>query len=402
MIKILVHFNDKSGCTLHRLILPNSFLPTDEFEVTWGFDNNLSKEDNFKLLEDKDILIFHRLLPNGWIEEIKEKFPNLIIVADTDDTWVLYPQHILYENYKKYKVDEKIRKHLQLADYVTTTTDILADRIRLINPNVVVFPNALIPDGQFKPVEKPSNRIRVGLIGGVTHVTDMALLEGITRHLSKDTLDKIQFVLCGFDEAFINIPMPDGTVEKVLMNWNDNPWVKMEKILTDNYSTVSQAYKSELLQYTQSFIERTDEPYKRVWTKDIWTYMQHYDDIDILLVPLLDNDFNRYKSELKFIEASVKKKAVISSDVYPYRLCAIPALMKGGTINPEGNCLLVNNQKGVRGWAKAITKLVNDVNLRDLITENLSKLTQDGYYNLKYQANNRIKFYKQITNGKEE
>lgn len=396
-MRILVHFNDKSGCTLHRLILPHSHFA--DYEITWGFDNTCSKEENINSLADYDILVFHRLLPDGWIEEIKEKFPKLIIIADTDDTWDLPSQHLLYSTYKNYKIDEKIKKHLQLANYVTTTTEILADKIRVLNPNVVVFPNALMPS---TPIENPSNKIRLGFIGGVTHLTDMALLEGITDFLPKDVMDKVQFVLCGFDKATQKIVNPDGTITEHLMDWEKAPYVKMEKMLTNNYSIVSPAHKEFLKRYEYGLEFVSDEPYRRIWSKDIWTYMDAYNDIDVLLVPLLDNGFNKYKSELKFIEASAKHKAIIASDVYPYKICAINAINKGGEINPDGNCLLVNNQKGVRGWAKAITKIVRDSDLRGMITTNLSKLTEEGYYNLREQQHQRSNFYYNILNYEEK
>ena len=134
-----------------------------------------------------------------------------------------------------------------------------------------------------------------------------------------------------------------------------------------------------------------------MWTRDIWNYATLYDEIDVLLVPLVDNQFNACKSELKMIEASVKGKPIIVSDVNPYKLCAISAIEKGGGLNPEGNCILVNNQKGSKGWAKAITKMVRDKQLRDTITTNIAKLTADGAkYNLYKVTDDRSEIYKKI------
>src|SRR3990167_4322442 len=44
-----------------------------------------------------------------------------------------------------------------------------------------------------------------------------------------------------------------------------------------------------------------------------------YNEIDVALVPLKENGFNKCKSELKIVEAGWMKKAVICSDMSPYR-----------------------------------------------------------------------------------
>ena len=49
------------------------------------------------------------------------------------------------------------------------------------------------------------------------------------------------------------------------------------------------------------------------------TYGHMYDHLDVALVPLVANEFNACKSELKIVEAGAKKCAVISSNVDPYK-----------------------------------------------------------------------------------
>lgn len=392
MKKILLYITDETGCALHRLLLPHAFLNKELFEVQFGTDTN-----NVEEFSKYDVFVFHRLLPDGMIEAIKEKCPNTKLVCDIDDLWQLTSSHILYSHYQNWDIASAIKKHIKMADYVTTTTPLLAEKIKPFNPNVYVFPNALIPDGEFKPNPTHSDRIRFGIIGGCTHITDLQLLEGLVKQLPQDVLDKIQFVLGGFDKGVIQIPQEDGSIKKAPMPWKDNVWVRMEEILTNDYKTVSPEHKAFLQRYTYGLEFNSEEPYKRLWAKDVWNYATLYDEIDVLLVPLIDNEFNRSKSELKMVEASVKQKPCIVSDVMPYKLCAINAIEKGGAINPNGNCLMVNNAKGSRGWAKAITRLVKDKELRDMITSNLTKLTdKDATYNLLKVTEDRNNFYKHI------
>lgn len=394
MKRILLYITNSDGCTLHRLILPHAYLDKEVFKVQYGIESI-----DYKEIGKYDLFVFHRMLPEGMIEHIKAECPNTKIICDIDDLWELTSSHILYNHYLNWNISDAIKKHIRLSDYVTTTTPLLAAKIKSLNPNVFVFANALVPDSEFKPNPIPSDKIRFGIIGGCTHVKDMALLEGLVKQLPQDVLNKIQFVLGGFDKGIIQIPQEDGSIRKEPMPWKDNAWVKMEKILTNDYQTISPEHRQFLQQFLVGLEFNGNEPYKRIWAKDIWNYATIYDDIDVLLVPLVDNEFNHSKSELKMIEASVKQKACIVSDVMPYRLCAIPAIEKGGTINPKGNCLVVNNAKGSRGWAKAITRLVKDNELRSMITTNLTELTATGEkYNLKKVTEDRTNFYKQILN----
>ena len=140
------------------------------------------------------------------------------------------------------------------------------------------------------------------------------------------------------------------------------------------------------------------EPYKRVWTKDIYHYMNSYNEIDVLLVPLLDNEFNACKSELKFVEAAAMGKPVICSDVNPYKICGINLFEKGGKINPDGNCIMVDNRKGAKAWVKAITKLYKDNGLRDMLVNNEQKLINEtGVYNLDNVTRERMKLYETLS-----
>ena len=390
MKKIALYIADKSGVSLHRLILPHVYLNKELFQVTFGI-SNISELENY------DMFVFNRLLPDGWIEKIREKYPNVKIICDIDDYWVLSTSHNLYTHYQNLGITDRIKKHIQLADAVITTTQILEKKIKLLNPNVYILPNSLIPDGEFKPNPTESPKLRFGIIGGSTHYNDVLLMDGITKQLPTDVMNQIQFVLCGFDKGVINYKNELGETEKRLMPWEQNVWVKMEKILTDNYRTISPEHAAFLKRYDYGIEMKTNEAYQRHWTRDIWNYATLYDEIDVLLVPLVDNQFNACKSELKMIEASVKGKPIIVSDVNPYKLCAISAIEKGGGLNPEGNCILVNNQKGSKGWAKAITKMVGDKQLRDTVTANIAKLTADGAkYNLYKVTDDRSEIYKKI------
>ena len=58
--------------------------------------------------------------------------------------------------------------------------------------NVVVFPNAIDPtEGQFKQPTIESEKIRVGWLGGSSHLHDLMLLDGFVQKNGKDINDKL-------------------------------------------------------------------------------------------------------------------------------------------------------------------------------------------------------------------
>ena len=379
MKKIFVNFNSLDGCSLHRLILPyfEAQKQTDEFQFTFGYkEGTKSFEEMIEQIASHDILIFHRILPDGMLDAVRKANPNIKVIIDMDDNWRLNEQHMLYNVYKTQGITDKIQWHVQNADYVTCTTEYLAKQIRPFNNNVVIFPNALNPEQQFTPEPTKSDRIRFGIIGSSTHNKDLELLKDIMMLLPDDIRNQIQIVLCGFDKCYCYYKYPDGRMEQKEVPIEDNEWTKIEKMLTSNYHYLKPEHKEHLKTFVQSL--DTTDCYRRILSKDIYNYATCYNDIDVLLVPLLSNKFTACKSELKLIESSVMHKAVIVSDTIPYTICGINALNKGGEVNPEGNCLMVPETKGPRGWAKAIIKLVKNPELREMITNNLSKLTEPG------------------------
>ena len=64
-----------------------------------------------------------------------------------------------------------------------------------------------------------------------------------------------------------------------------------------NLSTFTSEFKNYLLKYQNipTTIDFSNEPYQRCWTKDISEYATHYNNIDVLLAPLVESDFNKYK-----------------------------------------------------------------------------------------------------------
>lgn len=402
-IKVLVVPSDTCGCGYFRSLRPHTKLQemfADEFDVDIKYDFNWSDLD---VIKTYDIVHFHKGVYQDNVSFRKAlifcKQNKIKIVMDIDDYWDVGPYHPHYHSLKGSGIDAYIKQNISIADYVTTTTPIFAKEIAKINPNVKVFVNAIDPEEeQFIPKDKKSNKIRFGFVMGSSHRHDMEMFRGVVNSLSQDVRDKVQFVLCGYDlRGTMQFMDKDGQIKTRPLLPQESVWFEYEKIVTDDYKIVSPEYKEWLLKFipnaTYAFVD--NEPYKRCWTKDIMEYCTHYNDIDVLLVPLEENKFNSVKSELKLIEAGMMNKAAVVSNFGPYQLGTKNYFEKGGLVNPEGNCVLIDKLKKHKDWAKTIEKLVKNPEHIEVLRKNLHESVKDKY-NLVNVTLDRANFYKEI------
>ncbi len=404
-IKILVIPSDKGGCGFFRSVQPHEYIAkhySDLFsiDIMYQLPPNVFLD---KFFAQYDIVHIHKQLDKDCNLARMIKFCGCKLIVDIDDHYDLGNDHPMSSMAKMQNWKEPIINHLKLADMVTTTTDIFKEVLLKHNKNVVVLPNAINPnEEQFIPKPTYSDRLRFGIICGSSHLEDIKLLNGMVSQLSKDVIDKIQIVLCGFDTNGTKAIRDEktGQIQYRPIEPKETCWYDYEKIVTNNYSIVSPNHK-EFLSHFYKGIEYPiiTEPYRRCWTKTIDKYATHYNNIDVLLVPLKENNFNKVKSQLKVIEAGFFHKAIIAQNFGPYTIDLIPMIEKGGSINENGNALLVDSNKNHKQWAKYITKLVNDKEMLSKLQENLYNTVKDKY-SLDTVCKFRIESYLNLLNQK--
>ena len=403
-INVLVVPSDKFGVGFYRSVGPHTTLDklySDIFEVEIKYNPQWS---NLPAFDKYDIIHIHKGVYGDmntfwkFLDYCEEK--NITTVMDIDDNWDVGPQHPLYMTNKSLHIAEKIIENLKKFDYVTTTTDIFANKIRKYNPNVLVFPNAVDPDDeQYQPIKNPSSRIRFGFVMGSSHEKDMEQFKGVVNSLPQDVKDKIQIVLCGYDlRGTVSMIGPDGKINgQRSIKPEESVWYSYEKTCTDNYNICSPIYKEFLLKFLAGaqWPNVDNELYRREWTKEISEFAKHYRNIDVLLAPLECNPFNEVKSGLKFIEAGFTNTAIICSDFGPYTIGSIPFFKKGGEIDENGNCVLIDPDKKHKAWRQAITRLARNPEYIQKIASNLHDLVKDKY-NIKNVTADRAQWYQSI------
>jgi glycosyltransferase involved in cell wall biosynthesis len=399
-INVLVLPSDRTGVGKFRSVDPHLFLQklySDDFHVDIVFEPDFS---DISFWKKYPIVHFHRSIGQDIDKSVEfVKFLNdlgTITICDLDDYWLPTKEHPLHHLIIQNKFHEKILENLKVAKYVTTTTEIFADEIKKYNKNVVVLPNAIDPnESQFKQITPESDKIRVGWLGGSSHLHDLMLLDGMVDKLSP-IKEKLQFVLCGYDTrgTMTEIDKNTGQQKQRPIKPNETVWYEYEKIFTSNYKIVTDEYRNHLLKFADTpFPNEIDESYLRVWTKPVTSYAKNYSKFDISLAPIKHHIFNKVKSQLKVIEAGFYKKALIASNFGPYTIDLKHCLKNGEFV--DGNALLVDEQRNHSDWAKYIKKLTDNPNMIKDMGERLYEHVSQRY-DLNIVTKTRAEFYKSI------
>jgi hypothetical protein len=322
------------GTGLYRLRMPHDLI---DAEIVYTDSSNY---DDLVC----DILVCSKM----YFVPIAKHIPRLrkegvVTIIDYDDYWALPQDHMLYHEYKKHDTTKLLTEALRLFEYVTCTTELLANEIRRINPNVTVFENAINPTlEQFQPMPVESDKMRFGWVGGHCHLPDIMLLDGTPQRL-KTEFDNYSFNLFGHDQR-------DGSV-----------YDEFAKILSGNWTATDR-----LNVFKQAPVDH---------------YTRFYNIIDVCLIPLRGDKFSSMKSELKLVEGAFFKKPCIVSDVMPYHKHLTPK-----------NSLKCTNKTD---WYKNIRRIIKNPSLGvDLGLQLYDDLHQK--FDLRNVNKRRIEFYHSV------
>jgi glycosyltransferase involved in cell wall biosynthesis len=385
-IKVLVVPSDRTGVSYFRSTIPHikleEYFPS-EFHIDIDYEPELHNDSFLSQRCDK---------------------LGIVTIMDIDDHWSPGPDHPAWEIIKKHELDRKILNNIKVSRNIITTTPFFKKEINRYNKNVYILPNAIdTNEKQYQSNPEKSERIRIGWLGGSSHLKDLEILKGLVSKFKRDGLiDKIQFVLCGYDlrGTLTIIDSKTGEQKQRPIKPIESVWHQYEKIFTDDYSVLSEDYKKFLLTFeNKEYVGVENEPYRRVWTKPITSYASNYNLFDISLSPLKESDFNKVKSQLKVIEAGFHKKALIAQNFGPYQIDINNVYKKGGEINEDGNGFLIDTKKNRKFWYNHLKKLILNPDLIKKMGENLYN-TVNGTYDMKSVCGNRRKLYKKLISKK--
>lgn len=450
-IKILFHNRDAAGVNYFRTQTPAMELErnhSDKFRVEINSELDFNKPETIDYLKSFHIIHYHRQLISGIPNAVKLanelKSAGVVLIVDVDDYWYLDKSHPYYPISKEKKLHEEIIDNLAIADYVTTTTDVFATEIRKITKkdNVIVLYNSVDPSWmkQFKNnwTPDPNGLVRITYMAGSSHKGDVQQLVGAIARLNNDpqTKGKFKTIVAGWDtqgsttdvkfnEEFSKVlrrhnlwtremvklvnkhrgdvdvlPIPQDiknafrgkvfTTTQRDIHSEESIYLEYEKILTDNYSIISDPEYIKWLRNYERNNYQNEGTYARRWTQKANMYATVLDETDIAIAPLADNKFNNMKSNLKQVECWTRKLPVVCTDVIPYNVHG----------RHMENCVLIptENTKGERRknldkyWYKHLKQLILNPDLRKELGENLYNEFGEKYH-LKNVTEKRAEFY---------
>jgi GT2 family glycosyltransferase len=256
----------------------------------------------------------------------KCKSLGIKIISEFDDNLFEIPkEHGLYEHFNKRKVGFKYI--VNNADLVTVSTQGLYDYFkRNYNSPVEIVKNHLV--NELLPLNEPnikkdSKTLNIGYYGTHTHDKDIELIKKPMLKIIKQFKEKydltVKFTVIG---GFLNAK------RNIFIN---------KKVPEDSKNFVS-------------FI----------------TWIKNNSDFDLMVAPLINDKFNKSKSELKYIEYSALGLPAIYSDVDSYNQVIIDGK----------NGLLAKNEIE---WEEKLEKLILDINLREKIVKNAQNDLNENY-----------------------
>ena len=348
-MNIFVAIPDRyAGCGFYRQYQPHNRLAKTHKDVDVLFGAGLQSKDGEWIpdddIRDIDILFMHKQYFD-FVTIKKCRMLGVTTIVDFDDWWKLDTEHLFYRRYIDEGITDTLVQLIGMVDYITCTTERLADEIRRFNPNVIVLPNAMDMNYPNCKIERiPEKETVFGYLGGHCHLKDLQQLHGLNNMLS------------GFDNYKIRLMGVDGS----------DIYNKYAAILSDNGKLAGTKFDWDA-------------------QLNVFEYPSFYNHLDVSLVPLMDNKFNSMKSELKIIEAGFFRKAVIVDNVHPYK-----PLLKH-----KVNAMVVNKRQD---WFKNAKYLLQNPQAIKDLGDALFETVQP--YHIDKVTDKRYKFYKDVLENK--
>jgi len=338
MLEIAVFSLDypEHACGYYRLSSPLKAL-SQSLSFGWGISlRGKDVQIRPEVLTTADVIVIQRFFPRKETQAfIDHLFTlNKPIIYEVDDFLTNIPDsnpnHAVGNPNAAY-----IHGLVRRCTAVSVSTGELKRHFEQYNENIFVLPN-LLDDGLWQTPSPDSGArpLVVSYTGTITHATDIALLEEVLERIAAAHPGEVSFTFMG---------------------------CATERL-------------SRLPGFTFIPFETTYETYARK--------LQQIP-IDIALVPLEDNPFNRCKSNVKWLEYSACGVAGIYADLTPYNT----------TIEHGNTGLLVGNDP--QQWFNAIDLLIKNPELRRSIAANARRKVLSEY-TLKTGARCWLDAYRQV------
>jgi glycosyltransferase involved in cell wall biosynthesis len=294
------------GCYLVRCLLPLQENGWDGDRTSLLPEPPKTPYDRARGVEAADVVVFHRPQDKPRMELIKKlQAEGKKVVVDNDDTLKHDGNFRFNEQFNRERIARGMKNLNETMDefiaQVTTSTEFLAAEYRKLNPNVIVLPNCIDPFLYDEPLKDESDVLRIGITGSIAVTADIDVVEPIVRHFQGNK--RIKFVLFSLPPAGQDTSM------------------------------------REMYQEEYKFWEEVDVEWQPFVPTDQYFETLNSLRLDLMIMPRADNYFNRCKSNIKFLEASMLKIPCIGQafddGLSPYQVDAGDAFHMALAGSPE-------------------------------------------------------------------
>lgn len=302
------------ACAWYRAHVPGMELHRRGHDVIMHED--VQSLSSYLADNDPDVQVIQAMVSPQILDIVKRLASrDTLVVFDMDDD----PLSVQAANpgavfWGRHEVQQLLAEVARTVDVITTTTPELAEVFSRFNKNVFVLPNQL-PSEHWPSERMPlrdSETLVVGWAGSESHVQDM------------------------------------GAIQDVLFQ------------ILERHTDV----EVHLAGTRPEWFHRTHPRLRLVESVKIEQYPQLLAGFDIAIAPLLDNKFNRAKSDLKVVEYGMLGLPVVASKSPSY--CRF--------IRHGENGLLAGSDKD---WLKALSALIESRDLRDKLGGNIRRAAQN-------------------------
>lgn len=230
-----------------------------------------AKPESALEMKAKGDIWFSKIADNEGIDHIygsHRDFTGAKLVIDLDDDPVLVNEGHPDKEGLELKKDMRLRM-IKIADHLIVSTDEIAKNVRQYNPYITVIPNAIDPKIWYRKNKKRNDgKVRVVWISSGSHFADLPVINPVMKTI----LTKYPHV----EFHFAGMTWDDSAGERFFHHTGSGNYEKFPK-----------------------------------WYADLGA--------DIAIAPLKDNEFNRCKSNIKWMEAAMLEIPTVASDVLPYK-----------------------------------------------------------------------------------
>lgn len=367
-MKVAYFKNTDGGCDFYRAVLPMEAAERHgaiKAESLWPANiiaDITCNRERFDRTIKADVFLLQRIIGKSFMKKIQEIIlangkSNRLIIDHDDNVFRVSPLSNHYSDYgteeikiqsggkvifewkdgvnidlkKNRKCLDEIKWSLENCDMLTVTTDILADAFRPYCENIRVLPNCVDMNvwKRLPLLRKNPDEIRIYWSGGHSHWEDLFMVKDVLIEVARKHKN-VKIVISGWKPIGMEEDYPKDQFE--FRSWSDTT-----------------AYP-----YTTSIA-----------------------DPDIAIIPLVDNEFNRCKSPIKWIEMAALEVPAVVSMVSPYQELI--------DLKEDNGLFIENNDRNA--WVKGIEMLVNDAELRKKIGKNAYDTVKENFdINTQYPA----------------